>query len=88
MSNVEFCGGRKLMKIEFTSQLFKEGRMYVAYTPELDLSSCATTQTKAQKNLIEAVRLFWEEAEKKDSLSQILEGAGFERPKSKLSQRL
>ena len=52
------------MKIEFTSQWFKEGKMYVAYTPELDLSSCATTQTKAQKNLIEAVRLFLEEAEK------------------------
>lgn len=48
--------------------------MYVAYTPELDLSSCATTQTKAQKNLIDAVRLFLEEAEKKGSLSQILQG--------------
>jgi hypothetical protein len=65
------------VKIEFTSQVFKEGKMYVAYTPELDLSSCATTQTKAQKNLIEAVRLFLEESEKKGSLSQILREAGF-----------
>jgi hypothetical protein len=69
--------GMKLMKIEFTSQVFKEGKMYVAYTPELDLSSCATTQTKTQKNLIEAVRLFLEEAETKGSLSQILQEAGF-----------
>ena len=60
------------MKIEFTTQVFKEGKMYVAYTPELDLSSCATTQTKAQKNLVEAVRLFLEEAEENGSIAQIL----------------
>ena len=72
------------MKIEFTTQVFKEGKMFVAYTPELDLSSCATTQAKAQKNLIEAVRLFLEEAEKKGSLAQILEEAGFVRRKSTL----
>ena len=67
------------MTIEFTSQVFKEGKMYVAYTPELDLSSCATTQTKAQKNLKTAVRLFFEEAAKKGSLAQILQDAGFVR---------
>jgi hypothetical protein len=72
------------MKIEFTSQLFKEGKMFVAYTPELDISSCATTQTKAQKNLLEAVRLFLEEAEKKGSLSRILQEAGFVRRKSSM----
>jgi hypothetical protein len=76
----------KLMKIEFIGQVFQEGRMYVAYTPHLDLSSCATTKTKAQMNLIEAVRLFLEEAEKKGSLFQILERAGCEQPTSKLSR--
>ena len=58
--------------IQFTSEVFKEGRMYVAYTPELDLSSCATTEAKAHKNLLEAVRLFLEEAEKKGSLDDVL----------------
>jgi hypothetical protein len=76
----------KRMKIQFTRKVFKEGKMYVGYAPELDLSSCATTQTKAQRNLIEAVRLFLEEAEKKGSLSQILQEAGFVRRKSTLSQ--
>ena len=56
---------RHNMKIQFTSQIFHEGKMYVAYTPELDVSSGATTEAKAQKNLFEAVRLFLEEAEKK-----------------------
>jgi uncharacterized NAD(P)/FAD-binding protein YdhS len=60
------------MKIQFTSQIFREARMYVAYSPRLDLSSCATTEARAQKNLVEAVRLFLEEAEKKGSLQQIL----------------
>jgi len=72
------------MKIQFTSQIFHEGKMYVAYTPELDLSSCATTEAKAQKNLLGAVRLFLEEAEKKGSLNQILKEAGFVRRKQTL----
>jgi len=74
----------KPVKIEFTSQVFKEGKMYVAHTPELDLSSCATTPIQAQKNLMEAVRLFLEEAEKKGSLDQILAEAGFIRRNGRL----
>jgi predicted RNase H-like HicB family nuclease len=71
-------------EIQFTSHVFKEGGMYVAYTPELDLSSCARTEAKASKNLQEAVRLFLEEAEKHGTLRQILEEAGFEQHKHKL----
>ena len=69
------------MKIQFTSQIFREGKMFVAYAPELDVSSCATTEAAAQKNLLEAVRLFLEESEKKGSLDQILKEAGFVRHK-------
>jgi hypothetical protein len=69
------------MKIEFTSQVFKEGRMFVAHTPELDISSCATTEGKALTNLQKAVRLFLEEAERRGSLDQILKEGGFSRRK-------
>ena len=72
------------MKIQFTSQIFREGRMFVAHTPELDVTSCATTEAKAEKNLLEAVRLFLDEAEKKGSLDQILKEAGFVRRKQTL----
>jgi predicted RNase H-like HicB family nuclease len=65
------------MEIQFTIQVFRDGRMYVAHAPELDVSSCATTRAKAEKNLKEAVRLFLEEAEKIGTLEQILEEAGF-----------
>ena len=72
------------MTLEFTSQVFKEGKMFVAHTPELDISSCATTKAKALTNLQRAVRLFLEEAQRKGSLQQILDEAGFSRRKHTL----
>jgi predicted RNase H-like HicB family nuclease len=75
------------MDIQFTSQVFKEGSMFVAYAPELDVSSCAHTKAKAEKNLQEAVRLFLEEAEKMGTLQQILEEAGYVKRKHKLEGR-
>jgi predicted RNase H-like HicB family nuclease len=47
----------RCMNIQFTVQIFKEGRLYVAHTPELDVSSCGGTQAKAETNLMEAVPL-------------------------------
>lgn len=72
------------MEIQFTTQIFKEGTDYVAYTPELDLSSCGDTEGKALANLKEAVRLFLEEADKIGTLSQILDEAGFLKHDDKL----
>ena len=71
------------MEIQFTTQIFKEGRTFVAHTRELDLSSCGGTQQKALKNL-EAVRLFLEEAGKMGTLQQILEESGYLKRKSGL----
>jgi predicted RNase H-like HicB family nuclease len=72
------------MEIQFTTQIFKEGRTFVAHTPELDLSSCAGTKEKALKNLKEAVGLFLEEAEKLGTLEQVLEEAGYMKRGGKL----
>ena len=74
----------KFMNIQFTIQVFKEGRLFVAHTPDLDVSSCGGTQEKAKANLLEAVRLFIEEAEHMGTLDQILEEAGFVRHKQTL----
>lgn len=65
------------MDIQFTTQIFKEGRTYVAHTRELDVSSCGSTEAKAVANLKLAVRLFLEEAETMGTLDQILEGPRF-----------
>jgi predicted RNase H-like HicB family nuclease len=72
------------MEIQFTTQIFKEGRTFVAHTPELDVSSCGSTKEKALKNLKEAVGLFLEEAEKLGTLEQIMEEAGYPPSQSKL----
>jgi hypothetical protein len=42
------------VEISLTSQIFKEGRMYVAYSPEVHVSSCATAPEKARCNLAES----------------------------------
>ena len=72
------------MRIEFTTQVFKEGKMFVAHAPELDVSSCATTEAKALANLREAGRLFLEEAEKKGSLEQVLKDLRISSPRQTL----
>lgn len=72
------------MEIQFTTQIFKEGRTFVAHTPELDVSSCGGTEQKALMNLKQAVALFLEEAEKMGTLDQILEEAGFLKRRGRL----
>jgi hypothetical protein len=71
------------MEIQFTTQIFKEGRAFVAHTRELDVSSCGGTRQKALQNL-EAVRLFLEEAEQMGTLERILEEAGYLKRKNEL----
>jgi hypothetical protein len=51
--------------------------VYVAYAPELDVSSCGASSQRARKSLLEAVRLFLEEAEKMGTLEQILQELGY-----------
>ena len=72
------------MDIQFTTQVFKEGRTFVAYTPQLDVSSCGGSKERAVRNLREAVRLFLDEAAHMGTLDQILEEAGFLRRKSQM----
>ena len=67
----------KGMEIQFTTQIFKEGRTFIAYTRELDLSSCGHTEAKATSNLLEAVRIFLDEADRMGTLSRILEQSGY-----------
>jgi hypothetical protein len=62
-------------KIQFTTRVFKEGRMYVAQALELDVASCGTSREKTLKNLDQAVRLFLEEAERMSTHHQILNEA-------------
>jgi predicted RNase H-like HicB family nuclease len=65
------------MEINFNTQVWKEGRMYVSYAKELEVCSCGRTIKEAKKNLIRAVECFLETAEEMGTLDQILVEAGF-----------
>lgn len=69
------------MEISFTTQIWKEGNTYVAFTPELDVSSCGKTPREARKNLQEAVEILLEETEKMGTINEILEESGFKKEK-------
>ncbi len=64
--------------LSFTIHLFREGDSYVAYVPDLDLSSCGETLEKARANIRDAVRGFLEVSEDKGTLGEILAEAGYQ----------
>jgi len=52
--------------LKLTAVLHKEGDMYVALCPELDIASQGYTIEEAKNNLKEAISLFFECASKKE----------------------
>lgn len=68
-----------MQDIAYTVHTFKEGETYVAYVPELDLSSCGATTDDAQRNIREAVQGFLETSTAMGTLDEILEEAGYQK---------
>jgi hypothetical protein len=66
-------------EITLTLEVWKEGASHVAYSAELDISSCGKTAAQAKAHLREAVSLFMEQAASMGTLAAILEESGFER---------
>jgi len=65
--------------ISYTVHTFKEGATYVAYVPELDVSTCGGTNDEARKNIRDAVQAFLEESARMGTLPDILEESGYSR---------
>ena len=57
----------------------KEGKMFVVYSPALDLSTCAPTFDEAKRNFSEATDLFFSECIKHKTLDRALESLGWQR---------
>jgi predicted RNase H-like HicB family nuclease len=57
-----------MISIDYDMIVLKEADTYIAYCPELDISSCGDSVEKAREMLKTAVRLFVEEAEKLGTL--------------------
>ena len=68
-----------MREISFTVHTFKERKTFVAYVPELDLSSCGATDEEARRNIRDAVQGFLETSAEMGTLGEILEEAGYER---------
>ncbi len=66
-----------MIDLPFTTQIFKEGEMYVAYCKELDVSSCGHSIDEARKNIKDALIGFLESARDRCVLEQILEESGY-----------
>ena len=68
-----------MIAIDYDVIVFEEDETFVAYCPELDVSSCGNTVEHAKEMLKTAVKLFLEEAEKMGTLEDILEESRYKK---------
>ena len=68
-----------MIPINYDIIVFEEENTYIAYCPELDISSCGNSISHAKEMLSQAVKLFIEEAEKMGTLYTILEESNFKK---------
>lgn len=68
-----------MVSIEYDVIVFKEDETYIAYCPELDISSCGSNVEHAKEMLKTAVKLFLDEVEKMGTLEDILEEAKYKK---------
>jgi predicted RNase H-like HicB family nuclease len=66
-----------MKKIIATVEIWKEGEMFTAYCPELDVASCGHTAEEAKKNLREVIEIQLEETAKLGTLNDFLAEAGY-----------
>ena len=63
--------------VPFTVHVFKEEGVFVAHTPELDVSSCGDTADEARQNIRVAVQVFLQTADENGTLADVMEEAGY-----------
>ena len=61
-----------MRKIIATAEIWKEGNMFTAYCPELDVASCGHSSDEAKKNLSEVIGIQLEETSKLGMLKDFL----------------
>ena len=67
------------MRILTRIEIFKEGDVFVALSPELNVSSFGETVAAAKEAIQEAIEAFIEECERMGTLEEVLEESGFSR---------
>ncbi len=67
-----------MKNLVITEEIWKEGTMYTAYCPELDVVSCGKSVEEARKNLLEVIEIQLEETARLGTLKTFLEDAGYD----------
>jgi len=65
------------MNLSIRVEIFKEDDMYVALSPELNVSSFGETIDEAKESIKEAIEAFLEECQEMGTLNEVLEESGF-----------
>lgn len=73
----------KKTEVKLSLSIFREGKIYVAFSPALDISTAGKSATEAKKNFDELVQIFFEETEKHGTTEDALLSLGWEKLKSK-----
>ncbi len=76
------------LKVQIPVTILKEGQVYIAYSPVLDLSSSAKTFDKVRQRFSEAVQIFFEELNRAGTLDDVLIDLGWKKIDSKLTPPL
>jgi predicted RNase H-like HicB family nuclease len=65
------------MNLSIRVEIFKEDDVYVALSPELNVSSFGETIYEAKESIKEAIEAFFEECREMGTLNEVLEESGF-----------
>jgi predicted RNase H-like HicB family nuclease len=65
------------MNLSIRIEIFKEDDVYVALSPELNVSSFGETIDEAKESIKEAIEAFLEECREMGTLDEVLEESGF-----------
>jgi predicted RNase H-like HicB family nuclease len=76
------------MNLSIRVEIFKEDDVYVALSPELNVSSFGETIDEAKKSIREAIEGFLQECREMGSLNEVLEESGFLRVENSWQSRI
>lgn len=69
----------KKFRFSLPVSILKEGATFIAYTPTLDISTCADSLAEVQQNFHELVKIFFEELERKKVINEVLPSLGWQK---------
>jgi predicted RNase H-like HicB family nuclease len=76
------------MNVQITIEVTKKGTWYLARIPELDFISQGRTQEEAKKNLLEVLKIQFDEMRSMGTLEDYLNECGFEMKDNEVIPRI